>query len=82
MQDEASLRQQTVSWRRKNPRTCTNLQEFPAIRFRAAKPSGDDPVLEARALAAQRVAIDIHDRLLALQKAGIVSHTGELVVPL
>lgn len=52
-------------------------QEFPAIRFRAAKPSGDDPVLEARALVAQRVAIHIHDRLLALQNAGLVPHTGE-----
>ena len=53
------------------------MQEFPAIRFRAAKPTGDDPVLEARALAAQRVAVEINDRLLALQKAGIASTAGE-----
>jgi hypothetical protein len=51
------------------------MQEFPAIRFRAAKPTGDDPALEARALVAQRVAIEIHDRLIALQKAGVVSDT-------
>ena len=53
------------------------MQEFPAIRFRAAKPTGDDPVLEARALVAQRVAIEIHDRLIALQKAGVVSDAGD-----
>ena len=53
------------------------VQEFPAIRFRAAKPTGDDPVLEARALVAQRVAIEIHDRLIALQKAGVVSDAGD-----
>jgi hypothetical protein len=52
-------------------------QEFPAIRFRVAKPTGDDPVLEARALTAQRVAIEINDRLLALQEAGVASSTGE-----
>lgn len=36
-------------------------------------------MLEARALAAQRVAVEINDRLLALQKAGIASSTGEAV---
>ena len=53
------------------------MQEFPAIRFRAAKPTGDDPVLEARALVAQRVAMEIHDRLIALQKAGVTSSEGD-----
>jgi hypothetical protein len=52
------------------------MQEFPAIRFRAAKPTGDDMALEARALVAQRVAIEIHDRLIALQKAGVASNEG------
>jgi syntaxin-binding protein 1 len=53
------------------------VQEFPAIRFRAAKPNGDDLALAARALAAQRVAIEIHDRLIVLQKGGVASNAGD-----
>jgi len=51
-------------------------QEFPAIRFRAAKPNAAEPLLEARSLVAQRVAIEIHDHVLALQKSGVLPATG------
>ena len=52
------------------------LQEVPSIRFRAAKPNEHDPVLEARTLVAQRIAVDVHDRVLQLQKRGVLPSTG------
>ena len=47
-------------------------QEFPAIRFRAAAPPGEEfpPGLESRLLVAQRIAVELHERLLAVQRAG------------
>lgn len=60
-----------------------SLKEMPAIRFRAAIP-GDDfpPGLEIRLLVAQRVALELHERLLILQHAGLVpeADTCELVI--
>lgn len=51
-------------------------QEFPAIRFRAAKPpdmdADDSPVLEARALVPQRVAVELDQQLQGLQAAGLL----------
>ncbi len=47
------------------------LQEFPTIRFRAAKPGEDASTgLEARSLVAQRVAVDLNERLSAMQRSG------------
>ncbi|GAB4816148.1 hypothetical protein N2152v2_003194 [Parachlorella kessleri] len=48
------------------------LKEFPAIRFRAAAPPGEEfpPGLESRLLVAQRIAVELHERLLAVQRAG------------
>ncbi|KAL6778992.1 SEC1 [Auxenochlorella protothecoides x Auxenochlorella symbiontica] len=61
-----------------------SLKEMPAIRFRAAIPPGDDfpPGLEIRLLVAQRVALELHERLLILQHAGLVpeADTCELVI--
>ena len=46
-------------------------QEFPNIRFRAAKPGEDaSSGLEARSLVAQRVAVDLNERLSLLQRNG------------
>lgn len=48
------------------------LREMPAIRFRAATPPGEEfpPGLESRLLVAQRIAVELHERLAALQRAG------------
>ncbi len=52
------------------------LQEMPAIRFRAAKPpdmdEDDSPVLEARALVPQRVAIELDAHLQGMQSSGLL----------
>ena len=52
------------------------LQEMPAIRFRAAKPpdmdADDSPVLEARALVPQRLAIELDAQLQGMQAAGLL----------
>lgn len=49
---------------------------MPAIRFRAAKPpdmdADDSPVLEARALVPQRVAVELDAQLAGLQSAGLL----------
>ena len=48
-----------------------DMQEFPTIRFRAAKPGEDaSSGLEARSLVAQRVAVDLFERLSNLQRSG------------
>lgn len=48
-----------------------SLKEFPTIRFRAAKPGEDASTgLEARSLVAQRVAVDLNERLSAMQRSG------------
>lgn len=48
------------------------LREFPAIRFRAAAPPGEEfpPGLESRLLVAQRIAVELHERLSAMQRTG------------
>lgn len=48
------------------------LREMPAIRFRAAAPPGEEfpPGLESRLLVAQRIAVELHERLAALQRSG------------
>ena len=58
-------------------------QEMPAIRFRAAKPpdmeAEDDPVLEARALVAQRVAVALDTQLQGMQGAGLLPQGENLI---
>lgn len=60
------------------------LKEFPAIRFRAAAPPGEEfpPGLESRLLVAQRIAVETHDRLMQLQRQGALPdyETCELVI--
>lgn len=48
------------------------LKEMPAIRFRAAAPPGEEfpPGLESRLLVAQRIAVELHERLAGLQVRG------------
>lgn len=45
------------------------MKEFPSIRFRA-RPPGDDATADGRLLAAQRLAVEVHERLTPLQRAG------------
>ena len=49
-----------------------SLKEMPAIRFRAAAPPGEEfpPGLESRLLVAQRIAVELHERLAGLQVGG------------
>lgn len=56
-------------------------QEFPSIRFRA-RPPGDDATADGRLLAAQRLAVEVHERLAPLQRAGGLpaSDTCDLLV--
>jgi syntaxin-binding protein 1 len=59
------------------------LKEFPTIRFRAAKPGEDHAVgLEARSLVAQRIAVELDERLAAMQRGGQLpaNETCELVI--
>ena len=59
------------------------MQEFPNIRFRAAKPGEDaSSGLEARSLVAQRVAVDLNERLSLMQRSGQlpVSSTCDLII--
>ena len=48
----------------------STMKEFPSIRYRAALPPGDEypPGLESRLLLAQRLAVEVYDRCLAMQK--------------
>lgn len=57
------------------------MQEFPSIRFRAAKP-GEDGSTEVQSLVAQRIAINVDERLATLQRTGQVptSETCELII--
>lgn len=61
-----------------------SLREMPAIRFRAGLPPGDDfpPGLEIRLLVAQRIALELRERLAALQRSGVLPEhdTCELVI--
>lgn len=60
-----------------------SLKEFPTIRFRAAKPGEDaSSGIEARSLVAQRVAVDLNERLSAMQRAGQLptASTCDLVI--
>lgn len=56
-------------------------QEFPSIRFRAAKP-GEQAASDIQSLVAQRVAVNVDDRLSTLQRSGQVpnSETCELII--
>lgn len=59
------------------------VQEFPNIRFRAAKPGEDaSSGLEARSLVAQRVAVDLNERLSLMQRNGQLpaSSTCDLII--
>lgn len=60
------------------------LKEMPAIRFRAAAPPGEEfpPGLESRLLVAQRVAVELYERLTAMQRAGQVPEreTCEIII--
>jgi syntaxin-binding protein 1 len=60
------------------------LREMPAIRFRAATPPGEEfpPGLESRLLVAQRCAVELQERLAAMQRAGQLPEreTCELVL--
>ena len=57
------------------------FQEFPSIRFRAAKP-GEQGATDIQSLVAQRVAVNVDDRLSTLQRSGQVpnSETCELII--
>ena len=60
------------------------LREMPAIRFRAAAPPGEEfpPGLESRLLVSQRIAVELHERLAALQRSGLLPEreTCELIL--
>ena len=60
------------------------LKEYPAIRFRAATPPGDEfpPGLESRLLVSQRLAVELYEALADMQRAGHVPEreTCELVI--
>lgn len=60
------------------------LREMPAIRFRAATPPGEEfpPGLESRLLVAQRIAVELNERLAGLQRQGLLPEreTCELVL--
>lgn len=60
------------------------LKEMPVIRFRAAAPPGEEfpPGLESRLLVAQRLAVELGERLGALQREGVVPEreTCELII--
>jgi syntaxin-binding protein 1 len=60
------------------------LKECPSIRYRAALPPGEEyPAgLDSRLLVAQRLAVELHERLAELQRAGAVptQETCELVI--
>jgi syntaxin-binding protein 1 len=62
----------------------TTMKEFPSIRYRAALPPGEEypPGLESRLLVAQRLAVELHERLGEAQRAGQVPEreTCELVI--
>ena len=62
-------------------RACCSLQEFPSVRFRAAKP-GEGGVTDMQALVAQRIAVNVDERLGVLQRSGQVpsSETCELII--
>ena len=57
------------------------IQEFPSIRFRAAKP-GENGTTDIQALVAQRIAVNVDERLSTLQRTGQVPslETCELVI--
>ena len=57
------------------------VQEFPSIRFRAAKP-GENGVTDMQSLVAQRIAVNVDERLAVLQRSGQVpsSETCELII--
>ncbi len=57
---------------------CSRAQECPLIRYRAVAPEHGTSALEPQALVAQRVAINVHDQLLQMQKAGQLP-AGKLV---
>lgn len=60
------------------------MKECPSIRYRAALPPGDEypPGLESRLLASQRLALELNDRLLSLQRASLVPEreTCDLII--
>lgn len=60
------------------------LKEYPAIRFRAATPQGDEcpPGLESRLLISQRLAVELYEALADMQRAGHVPEreTCELII--
>jgi syntaxin-binding protein 1 len=60
------------------------MKECPSIRYRAALPPGDEypPGLESRLLASQRLALELYDHLLSLQRAGLVPEreTCDLII--
>lgn len=59
----------------------SSLQEFPSIRFRAAKP-GEQGATDIQSLVAQRIAVNVDDRLSTLQDSGQVPNTEtcELII--
>ncbi|KDD71344.1 hypothetical protein H632_c5250p0, partial [Helicosporidium sp. ATCC 50920] len=61
-----------------------SLREHPAVRFRAALPPGEDfpPGVDVRLLGAQRLAVELHERLTAAARSGLLpeSETCELVL--
>lgn len=70
---------------RLGPITCSQteqcLQEYPSIRFRAAKP-GEDGMTEVQSLVSQRIAVSVEERMTALQRSGQVptSESCELII--
>ena len=57
------------------------LQEFPSIRFRAAKP-GENGATDIQSLVAQRIAVNVDERLAMLQRSGQVpfAETCDLII--
>lgn len=60
------------------------MKEYPSIRYRAALPPGDEyPTgLESRLLLCQRLAVEVYDRLMGLQKKGLIPEreTCDLII--
>jgi hypothetical protein len=59
----------------------SSTQEFPSIRFRAAKP-GEQGATDIQSLVAQRIAVNVDDRMSTLQRSGQVPNTEtcELII--
>ena len=77
-------RSQITTCARRLATVFATLKENPLIRYRAALPPGDEypPGLESRLLLSQRIAVDLHEALGELHRAGHIPEreTCELII--